>query len=109
MEDKNKQVQEQNQINIELNEEIAQGNYANLAIITHSSSEFVLDFIRIMPGIPKAQVKSRIILTPEHTKRLLFALKDNITKYEQVFGKIKNVDENIPLIPINFGGPTAQA
>ncbi|MDA3821719.1 MAG: DUF3467 domain-containing protein, partial [Bacteroidales bacterium] len=65
-----------NQINIELKEDIAQGTYANLAIITHSTSEFVLDFVRVMPGIPKAEVKSRIILTPEHAKRLLNALKD---------------------------------
>ncbi|NSW95581.1 MAG: DUF3467 domain-containing protein, partial [Bacteroidales bacterium] len=70
-----------NQINIELNEETAQGIYSNLAVITHSSSEFVIDFVRIMPGIPKAQVKSRIILTPEHTKRLVAALQDNIAKY----------------------------
>ncbi len=64
-----------NQINIELKEDVAQGTYSNLAIITHSSSEFVLDFVRVMPGIPKAEVKSRIILTPEHAKRLLHALK----------------------------------
>jgi hypothetical protein len=69
-----------NQISIELNEEIAQGVYSNLAIITHSSAEFILDFVRIMPGVPKAQVKSRIILTPEHAKRLMLALKDNIAK-----------------------------
>jgi len=99
-----------NEINIELNEEIAQGIYSNLAVITHSSAEFVLDFIRIMPGVPKAQVKSRIILTPEHAKRLLIALKDNVSKYESINGKIKNVDENTgPIIPMNFGGPTAQA
>ena len=67
-----------NQIQIELTEEIAQGTYSNLAIISHSSSEFVVDFVRIVPGIPKAKVKSRIILTPEHAKRLLLALKDNI-------------------------------
>jgi hypothetical protein len=72
---------DQNQISIELNEEVAQGVYSNLAVITHSASEFVIDFVRIMPGIPKAQVKSRIILTPEHAKRLLAALQDNITKY----------------------------
>ena len=103
MEDKNNQ----NQINIELSEEIAQGIYSNLAVITHSSSEFVIDFVRIMPGIPKAKVNSRIILTPEHAKRLLFALKDNISKFEQLNGNIK-ADAN-PVIPMNFGGPTAQA
>jgi hypothetical protein len=98
------------QINIELKEDIAQGIYSNLAVITHSSSEFVIDFIRVMPGIPKAEVKSRIILTPEHVKRLYFALKDNIAKYEAVHGEIKKVEgTGTPLIPINFGGPTAQA
>ena len=74
MEDNNPKPQ---QLNIELSEEIAQGVYSNLAVITHSSSEFVVDFVRIMPGVPKANVKSRIILTPEHAKRLLFALQDN--------------------------------
>ena len=73
-----------NQINIELNEEVAQGTYSNLAVITHSASEFVVDFVRIMPGIPKAQVKSRIILTPEHAKRFLNALQDNISKFESI-------------------------
>jgi hypothetical protein len=98
------------QINIELKEDIAQGTYSNLAVITHSSSEFVIDFVRVMPGIPKAEVKSRIILTPEHAKRLLFALQDNIAKYEAVHGEIKKVENSgTPLIPINFGGPTAQA
>ncbi|KPK85518.1 MAG: hypothetical protein AMS27_07105 [Bacteroides sp. SM23_62_1] len=98
------------QINIELKDDIAQGTYSNLAIITHSSSEFVIDFVRVMPGIPKAEVKSRIILTPEHAKRLLHALEDNIGKYEAVHGEIKKVESaGTPLIPINFGGPTAQA
>ena len=99
----------QAQINIELNEEVAQGTYSNLAVITHSSSEFVIDFIRIMPGIPKAQVKSRIILTPEHTKRFVAALLDNIDKYEAVHGSIKEVKGSEPVMPLNFGGPTAQA
>ncbi|HCC70157.1 MAG TPA: DUF3467 domain-containing protein [Bacteroidales bacterium] len=98
-----------NQINIELNEEIAQGIYSNLAVITHSSSEFVVDFIRIMPGTKKAQVKSRIILTPEHAKRLLGAMNDNIKKYEAVHGPIKEVKGSGPVMPMNFGGPTAQA
>ncbi len=107
MDEKNKK---QNQINIELKEEVAQGTYSNLAVITHSSSEFVVDFVRIMPGIPKAEVKSRIILTPEHAKRLLMALKDNIEKFESVHGEIKNVDGGGgPMMPMNFGGPTAQA
>ncbi|MBN1949955.1 MAG: DUF3467 domain-containing protein [Bacteroidales bacterium] len=97
-----------NQINIELKEDIAQGIYSNLAVITHSSSEFVIDFVRIMPGIPKADVKSRIILTPEHAKRLLFALQDNIAKFEATHGDIKHVEPGTP-IPLNFGGPIAQA
>jgi hypothetical protein len=99
----------QGQISIELNEEVAQGTYSNLAVITHSASEFVIDFIRIMPGIPKAQVKSRIILTPEHAKRLLAALQDNIAKYEDVHGPIKDVQGSTPAMPMTFGGPTAQA
>ncbi|MDR1743792.1 MAG: DUF3467 domain-containing protein [Dysgonamonadaceae bacterium] len=78
----------ENQIQIELSDEVAQGVYSNLAIISHSSSEFVVDFIRIVPGVPKAKVKSRIILTPEHAKRLLFALKDNVEKFEKSNGNI---------------------
>jgi len=102
--------QQKNQISIELSEEIGQGVYSNLAIITHSSSEFILDFVRIMPGIPKAQVKSRIILTPEHAKRLVSALKDNLSKYEAVHGPVKiSEGQSMPPIPMNFGGPTAQA
>lgn len=98
-----------NQISIELNEEVAQGIYSNLAVITHSATEFVVDFVRLMPGIPKAQVKSRIILTPEHAKRLVSALKDNISKYESVHGPIKEVKGSGPVMPLSFGGPTAQA
>ena len=99
-----------NQINIELKEDVAQGTYANLAIITHSTSEFVLDFIRVMPGIPKAEVKSRIILTPEHAKRLMHALGDNVSKFEAVHGKIKEPEPGgNPTMPMNFGGPAAQA
>ena len=108
MEEKGKS--KKNQINIELKEDVAQGTYSNLAIITHSSSEFVLDFVRVMPGIPKAEVKSRVILTPEHAKRLLHALKDNVEKYEGIHGEIKNIDPGQgPVIPMNFGGPTGQA
>lgn len=107
MDEKNLKPQ---QLNIELSEEIGQGVYSNLAVITHSSSEFVVDFVRIMPGIPKANVKSRIILTPEHAKRLLFALQDNIKKFEAVNGPIKNNPGSDPMLPpLNFGGPTAQA
>lgn len=79
----------QNQIQIELPEDVAQGIYANLAVITHSTSEFVIDFIRVLPGIPKHKVQSRIILTPEHAKRLLMALTDNINQFEKMSGTIK--------------------
>ena len=97
----------QNQLNIELSEEVADGIYCNLAIISHSHSEFVLDFVKVMPGVPKAKVKSRIILTPQHAKRLQRALNENTKKYESVHGPIK---ESEPIgIPMNFGGPTAQA
>jgi hypothetical protein len=88
---------------------LAQGVYSNLAVITHSPAEFVIDFIRIMPGVPKAQVKSRIILTPEHAKRLVAALHDNISKYEAVHGPIREVKGSGPVMPVTFGGPTAQA
>jgi hypothetical protein len=94
-------------INIELPEEVAEGIYSNLAIITHSNSEFILDFIRIMPGVPKAKVKSRIVLTPQHAKRLLKALKDNMNKFESINGKVEETEVNA--IPMNFGGPTAKA
>lgn len=96
-----------NQINIELSEEVADGTYSNLAIITHSNSEFVIDFVKVMPGVPKAKVKSRIILTPQHAKRLLSALSDNVSKFEAVNGAIKQTEAMG--IPMNFGGPTAQA
>ena len=110
MDDKNKKQPSANgQINIELNEEVAQGIYSNLAVITHSHSEFVIDFVRIVPGIPKAKVQSRIILTPEHAKRLMMALKENIAKFESKNGTIKHVEGAAPMMPMSFGGPTAQA
>ena len=95
-------------LNIELSEEIAEGNYSNLAIINHSPSEFVLDFIQMMPGVPKAKVKSRIILTPQHAKRLMKALNENVLKFEDQHGEIQDVDPSKG-VPINFGGPAAQA
>src|SRR5438477_5751197 len=98
---------QQNQLNIELSEEVADGIYSNLAIITHSNSEFVIDYVKVMPGVPKAKVKARILLTPQHAKRLMAALQDNISKYEAVHGTIKQ-REGIG-IPMSFGGPTAQA
>lgn len=102
-------MEKQQEINIELSEEVGQGTYSNLAIITHSSSEFIVDFVRMLPGLPKASVQSRIILTPEHAKRLMLALQDNISKYESVHGKIKNVEGGGGSLPMNFGGPVAQA
>lgn len=95
-------------LNIELTEEVAQGVYSNLAIINHSPSEFVIDFIQMMPGIVKAKVKSRVILTPQHAKRLMKALVDNINKFENQHGSIKDVDPN-GSVPMNFGGPTPLA
>jgi hypothetical protein len=106
MADQNKQ---KNQINIELGEEQADGIYSNLAMITHSHSEFIIDFIKMMPGMPKAKVKARIVLTPQHAKRLLRALNDNIGKYESIHGEIKSPDTPDNLPPFNMGGPTAQA
>lgn len=91
-----------NQLKIELSPEVAEGTYANLAIITHSSAEVVLDFIRVLPGVPKANVKSRIVLAPEHAKRLMFALQDNIVKYEKSFGTI-----NLPGAEPQQSGRTA--
>ena len=94
-------------LNIEISEEIAEGTYANLAIITHSNAEFVIDFVNVMPGTPKSRVKSRIILTPQHAKRLMRAITENIQKYESINGAIKDLEE--VQLPLNFGGPTAQA
>jgi|TARA_B110000305_G_scaffold221120_1_gene263532 hypothetical protein len=93
-------------LNIELDEKVAEGTYSNLAIINHSVSEFIVDFINIMPGIPKAKVKSRIILTPQHAKRLTKALADNVKRFEKAHGEIKDYEQ--PPIPINFG-PTGEA
>jgi hypothetical protein len=94
------------QINIELDADVAQGIYSNLAIINHSASEFVVDFVSIMPGVPKSKVKSRIILTPQHAKRLLKALADNVNRFENAHGEIKDFEQ--PPIPMNFG-PTGEA
>ncbi|MCB9246885.1 MAG: DUF3467 domain-containing protein [Flavobacteriales bacterium] len=94
-------------IDVELSEEVADGTYANLAIISHSNAEFILDFIRMMPGTPKAKVKSRIILSPQHAKRLMMALGDNIHKYEDQFGEIES-HEMLPDFPMNFG-PAGEA
>lgn len=101
------QPKKENQFNIELTDDQAEGTYSNLAIITHSNAEFIVDFIKMMPGLPKAKVKSRIILTPQHAKRLLRALQDNISKFEGAHGPIKDIDQGN--VPFNMGGPTAQA
>ena len=92
---------EKNNINIELDENVSQGTYSNLVIVNHSPTEFDLDFINVMPGVPKAKVRSRIILTPEHTKKLINALNENLIKYEKVFGEIKNSQREV--LPISFG------
>ena len=99
-------TQNNSHLQIELKENVAQGTYANLAVITHSSSEFILDFISIMPGVPKAEVQARVILAPEHAQRLLRALEENITKYERSFGQIR-VSDTTPLPPLT--GVTAEA
>ncbi len=101
------QKEQPNQLNIEISEEMSEGSYANLAIITHSHAEFIVDFVNVMPGTPKSKVKSRIILTPTHAKRFMKAMIDNVKKFENVNGAIQDI-EAVEL-PLNFGGPTAQA
>lgn len=104
-------MNQKKELDLELNEEIAQGRYANLAIISHSTSEFVIDFAAMMPGIPKARIHSRVILTPEHAKRLLMSLQDNITRYESNVGRIEMAapswaepgEEGEPVIGFNMG------
>jgi len=99
--------QKEQQMDIELSDEIADGIYSNLAIISHSNSEFIIDFVRMMPGTPKAKVKSRIILSPQHSKRLMAALAENVRKYEDSFGEIE-AHEQFPTFPMNFG-PVGEA
>jgi ribonuclease BN (tRNA processing enzyme) len=102
------QNQNQNsQLNIEIAEEVAEGSYANLAIITHSHAEFVIDFVNVMPNTPKSKVKSRIIFTPQHAKRFMKALTENIQRFEAANGKIQDLEEM--QLPLSFGGPAAQA
>lgn len=96
-----------NQINIEISEEMSEGQYANLAIITHSHAEFIIDFVNVMPGTPKSKVKSRIILTPFHAKRFMKAMVENVKKFEAANGTIQDMEALE--IPFTFGGPTAQA
>ncbi|MGL4347424.1 MAG: DUF3467 domain-containing protein [Chitinophagaceae bacterium] len=103
--EKNKEVN--NQINIEINEEIAEGIYSNLAMITHSSAEFIFDFINVMPAMPKSKVKARIITTPQHAKKFMMALADNINKYEETHGTIK--EDAIPDVALSIVSPTLEA
>jgi hypothetical protein len=101
------QTTPEQQLNIELSEDMADGVYANLAVITHSFAEFVVDFVNVMPNVPKAKVKSRIIMTPQHAKRLMRALVDNVKRFEAQHGQIK--DQEPVTLPFNFGMPPAQA
>lgn len=107
MEDQKKKANAQ-QINIELSQEMARGVYSNLAVISHSHSEFIMDFIQVLSGTPKAEVRSRVIMTPQNAKRLMIALKDNLEKFEKAQGTIAIPEKEIQLPP-NFGGPTGYA
>lgn len=98
---------QEGKLNIELTEEVADGVYSNLVIISHSNTEFVLDFVKVMPGMPKAKVKSRVLMTPQHIKRLKKALEENIAKFESQHGDIKEIDS--ASFPLNFGGPAGEA
>lgn len=101
-------VDNDNQIQIELPEDVAQGTYSNLSIISHSSSEFVIDFIRVVPGLPKAKVQSRIILAPDQAKRLLHALNENIKRYEKQNGNV-DIDNSEGFIPSMNNNPIGEA
>ncbi|MDT7942321.1 MAG: DUF3467 domain-containing protein [Bacteroidota bacterium] len=94
---------DEHMLNVEITDEVAEGIYSNLAIISHTAAEFILDFVQVFPGVPKARVRSRIILSPSHFKRLVIAMQDNLHKYESRFGPIEIRDENFP--PVAFGGP----
>lgn len=102
---------EKKELQIAVRPEVADGTYSNLAIIGHTPSEFIIDFVRVMPGVEKANVQSRVIMTPEHAKRLLNALRENIGGYEQKFGEIKILGNNAPnnpqLPPLTFDGGLA--
>lgn len=102
---------EPNQLSIELSEEVADGHYSNMAVVSHSNSEFIVDFVKIMPGVPKAKVKSRVVMTPENTKRLIYALNENIKKFEAINGPVKlnNEQQGVAGFPMNFGGPKGEA
>ena len=100
-------LQDEKQMNIELSEETSLGVYSNLAVITHSPSEVVCDFIQVMPGMPKGKVRSRVIMNPQNAKRFLKALQDNMKKYEENFGAIEEPKNEVP--PMNFGTPNTMA
>jgi hypothetical protein len=100
--DEGMNTKKEKQINIELGEKEAEGTYSNLVLISHSPAEFVLDFIRVVPGRPKAKVYSRIIMAPQHAKSLVRALQDNLSRYEQQFGEIKMLG-GIPGTPEDVG------
>ena len=95
-------------LQLELPQDVAQGEYVNFAIITHSSSDFVIDFARVLPGLPKAQVKSRVIMAPEHAKRLLAALQENVMRYEKEFGTIRIPSQDSKTI-VPFDLPKGEA
>lgn len=97
----------ENKIDIALNESVASGIYSNLQVVQHSPTEFIIDFVEIMPNVPKAQVKSRVILNPVHAKKLLHALQENIGRYELTFGQIK--EDTVPNVPYSEINPMGQA
>lgn len=99
--------QQEQQLNIEISEQVSDGTYSNLVIITHSSAEFVFDFVNVMPNVPKAKVKSRVVMSPQHAKRLMRALVENVKRFEAQNGTIKEQEQ--VNIPFNFGGTTGQA
>lgn len=103
----NKKEKNSNKLNIEIKEDVSNGVYSNLVVINHSPSEFIFDFITMMPGFTKAKVRSRVILAPQHAKKLMHALNQNIANFEKKNGLIKDVD--VKKIPLDFGGPKAEA
>ena len=108
MENENNRSEEtESKLNIELNDKIAEGEYSNLVMVGHSKEEFILDFIRVMPGVPSARVKSRIIITPRHAKRFLRALAENIERFEDANGVIS--ESEVPEIPLSFGSDIGEA
>jgi len=90
------------QLNIDITDDVAEGDYSNLVMVAHSPEEFILDFIRVMPGVSRARVRSRVIVSPGHARRLLRALNENIERYERAYGEIE--DRNPPDHPVQYGG-----